>query len=211
MTRPRCLIVDYGGVLTTPIGHSWRLWAHEEGLDVELFEQVIAEIYEGGSRAEYGRAIELGEVSEAELEHYLSERLRRHDGEQVLPAGLLDRLWAALRGEPDMVGVVRRARDHGLPTALLSNSWGMGYDRTDWDRLFDAVVISGEVRLRKPDPAIYRHTAKLLQVEPAECVFVDDTYENVRGAAAVGMVAVHHIDIESTIFELETLLRVPLR
>jgi epoxide hydrolase-like predicted phosphatase len=110
-----------------------------------------------------------------------------------------------------MVDAVRAAKVHGLGTALLSNSWGLGYDRADWAALFDVVVISGEVGLRKPEPAIYRLAAERLGARPEECVFVDDLAHNVRGAAAAGMVGVHHTSVEMTLSELEALFGVPLR
>ncbi|MGH3545466.1 MAG: HAD family hydrolase [Mycobacteriales bacterium] len=207
----RCLITDYGGVLTAPIGRSWRIWAEKEGLDVEGFERVMTQLCEGGAEAQFGAGVELGTVTEAELEQYLARQLRRHDGQPVLPHGLLQQLWAALAGEPEMLGVFRRAKRHGIATALLSNSWGMGYDRTDWDRLFDVVVISAEVGLRKPDPEIYRHTLSLLGLQPGECVFIDDLPQNVRAAVEIGMIGVHHTEVDATIVELEALTGVPLR
>jgi putative hydrolase of the HAD superfamily len=211
VSRIRCIISDYGGVLTAPIGHSWRIWARNEGLDIELFERVMADLWVGGKDEALGTGLELGTVSQPELERYLAERLRYADSSPVLPHGLIDRLWAALRGEPDMVGVLRRAKRSGYLVALLSNSWGMGYDRTGWDELFDAVVLSGDIGMRKPEPEIYRHVAELLQVEPPECVFIDDLSANVRGAAAVGMVGIHHIGVDTTIAELEALLGGQLR
>ena len=110
-----------------------------------------------------------------------------------------------------MFDVVRRARRHGIRTGLLSNSWGNAYPRHEWDGLFDAVVISGEVGMRKPEPGIYRHTADLLGVEAVRCVFVDDLSPNVSGAANVGMVGVRHIAPEQTIDELEALFGLALR
>jgi epoxide hydrolase-like predicted phosphatase len=109
-----------------------------------------------------------------------------------------------------MVAVVLAARARGIRTALLSNSWGLDYDRTGWAELFDAVVISGEVGLRKPEPAIYRLAAERLGVAPEGCVFVDDLAPNVRGAAAVGMVGVHYVDHVRAVGELEELFGVPL-
>ena len=109
-----------------------------------------------------------------------------------------------------MVGVLRRARAAGLQTALLSNSWANDYPPA-LAELFDVMVISGEVGLRKPDPEIYRLTVARLGVEPGECVFVDDLSPNVRGAAAVGMVGVLHTDPAATVTELELVLGVPLR
>jgi epoxide hydrolase-like predicted phosphatase len=120
-------------------------------------------------------------------------------------------MFAGFRDDEGMMGVVTRAREAGLRTALLSNSWGNEYDRELLGRLFDTVVISGEVGLRKPEPEIYRLTASRLGVEPAQCVFVDDLAPNVRGAVAVGMVGVHHIDTATTVAELEALFEVALR
>ena len=91
-----------------------------------------------------------------------------------------------------MVGAVRAAKEAGLKTGLISNSWGLGiYDRAPVD-LFDATVISGDVGLRKPQPEIYLLACQRLGVEPAECVFVDDLRENCAGAGAVGMTGVLH-------------------
>ena len=104
-----------------------------------------------------------------------------------------------------MVDVVRAARAAGVRTGLLSNSWGLDYERDDWDALFDAVVISGEVGLRKPDPAIYALAARQLDLPPEQIVFVDDLRPNVRAAAAAGMVGVQHVDLETTVSELEIL------
>jgi putative hydrolase of the HAD superfamily len=73
------------------------------------------------------------------------------------------------------------------------------------------VVISGEVGLRKPQPEIYRLAADRLGHRTDECVFVDDLAPNVRGAAAAGMVGVHHRDVEATVAELEALFGLPLR
>lgn len=64
--------------------------------------------------------------------------------------------------------------------------------------------------MRKPEPGIYLHAARLLGLEPQQCVFVDDLPSNVRGAAAVGMVGVRHVTAEQTIAELEALLGVAL-
>ena len=110
-----------------------------------------------------------------------------------------------------MVDVVRAARTAGVRTGLLSNSWGLDYERDGWDTLFDAVVISGEVGLRKPDPAIYALASQQLALIPEQIVFVDDLRPNVRAAAAAGMVGVQHVDLETTVSELEILFDASLR
>ena len=155
-------------------------------------------------------ALERGEIDVPDFERQLAARLRTRSGRAVPAEGLLARMFAGFRRQRPMVDVVRRVRAAGLKTALLSNSWGMDYDRADWGELFDAVVISGEVRMRKPEPRIYLHCARQLGVEPQRCVFVDDLPPNVAGAVAVGMVGVRHVTAEQTMAELEALLRIPL-
>ena len=92
----------------------------------------------------------------------------------VVAAGLLQRMFDQFIHEPAMAALVLRARRAGVRTGLLSNSWGNEYPREGWDQMFDAVVISGEVGMRKPEPEIYRHVLELLGVRPEETVFVDD-------------------------------------
>ena len=102
-----------------------------------------------------------------------------------------------------MIGAVRAARAGGVPTGLISNSWGLGiYDRAPTD-LFDATVISGEVGLHKPQAEIYLLACERLGVGPSEAVFVDDLRENCAGAEAVGMTAVLHRDPAETVASLE--------
>src|SRR5262249_37037981 len=115
------------------------------------------------------------------------------------------------RGEP-MVKGVRRAKQSGVKTGLISNSWGDGlaYDPALLDELFDAVVLSGEVGLHKPQPEIFLLGAERVGVPPDECVFVDDLRENCAGAEAVGMTAILHRGANGTLEQLTQLLGVPL-
>jgi epoxide hydrolase-like predicted phosphatase len=111
-----------------------------------------------------------------------------------------------------MLDVVRRARGAGVRTGLVSNSWGTRrYPRELLAELFDAVVISGEVGLRKPAPEIYRLGAQRVGLEPDACVFVDDLPYNLSPAAELGMATIHHRTAEATAGELERLLGVNLR
>jgi epoxide hydrolase-like predicted phosphatase len=206
----RCLIVDYGGVLTNPVREVFLAWADADGLQRADLNATLAALLDEGTGESPVHALERGELSAAEFERKLATALRRADGGDVVAAGLLTRVFAGMRRCGGMVAVVRRARGQGIRTGLLSNSWGLDYDRTGWDALFDAIVISGETGLRKPEPAIYRLAAERLGVPPERCVFVDDLPANVHGAAAVGMVGVHHTALESTVAELEVLLGVEL-
>jgi len=204
------LIVDYGGVLTTPLHDTMADWLRAERVSAELFDELMREWLGDGAATNPAHDLEAGRLPASEFERLLAERLRAADGTGPVADGLLARMFAGFREAPGMLGVLRKARVHGLRTALLSNSWGADYDRDGWDELFDAVVISGEVGLRKPEPEIFLLTARRLGLPPEQCVFVDDLAVNVRGATKVGMVGVHHTDLESTVDELEALFGVPL-
>ena len=71
--------------------------------------------------------------------------------------------------------------------------------------MFDVVVISGEVGMRKPEPEIFAHTLALLGLTAAECVFVDDLRHNVDAAVELGFVGVQHESYEQTARELDVL------
>jgi putative hydrolase of the HAD superfamily len=157
-------------------------------------------------------ALERGECEATEFEQILAARLLRVDGGPVAAEGLLQRMFAASVTVPTMYDLIRTLRGAGLRTALLSNSWGAGeYPRADFAELFDVVVISGEVGMRKPEEAIFLHAARALGLAPAECVFIDDMQANVTAAAALGMTGVLHNDPATTVAALHDLLGVTTR
>lgn len=205
------LIVDWGGVLTESGVDPFEAWAIDDGIDYPHYRTVLAELLgSNGVEKNPVHALERGELPNPEFERQLAGRLRRNDGTPVKHEGMLSRMFSKLQHAPDMNALVRRAHELGIPTALLSNSWGNEYPRQLWEGMFDAVLISGEVGLRKPEPEIYLLAAERLKLAPNECVFVDDLAINVRGATAVGMVGVHHRTYESTLLELEAILRTSL-
>jgi epoxide hydrolase-like predicted phosphatase len=99
-----------------------------------------------------------------------------------------------------------------VKTGLISNSWGVKrYNRDLLAQLFDGVVISGEVGIRKPSRRIYVMGAEAIGLRPEECVFVDDLEFNLAPARELGMAVVHHTDVDRTVPELERLLGVRMR
>jgi len=109
--------------------------------------------------------------------------------------------------------VVAFLRARGILTALYSND--PGGPAAQWLRelegpFVDRVVLSGDAGVAKPDPDGYRLVAQLLGLEPGECVFVDDLAGNVRGAAAAGMVGVHHDGFHAVLSELAVLFEIDL-
>ncbi|MGH8868892.1 MAG: HAD family hydrolase [Actinomycetes bacterium] len=209
------LVVDWGGVLTTALEDATREWCARDDIDFDGYLAAVrtwlGPAYAAEARLNPVHALERGEMHVQHFEEQLAGRLRHRDGSAVSPAGLLERMFACFAQVPAMNDVVRRARGAGLRTALLSNSWGNTYPREAWDSLFDVVVISDEVGMRKPEPEIFHLVAERLGVAPARCVFVDDVAVNVRAAGGVGMVGVHHVDQDTTVAELEVLFDVPLR
>ncbi|XVV02971.1 HAD-IA family hydrolase [Actinosynnema sp. CA-248983] len=113
--------------------------------------------------------------------------------------------------EPPLLAAARTAKRHGVRTAILSNADGLWAPPIAWQDVFDVVVTSGEVGFAKPDRRIYLVVAERLGLAPSHCVFVDDLAVNVRGAAAVGMVGVHHRSVNATVEELEVLLDLQLQ
>lgn len=212
--KPKALIVDWGGVLTSPLAAALDGWYAAEGIDAAGYEAAMRDFHDDGLAAlsvfDPIAALERGELRVEHFEQGLADRLTRFCGVPVAAAGLINRMFAGFSAAPAMINVVREAKETGLRTALLSNSWGNEYLRDDWDTLFDAVVISGEVGMRKPEPEIYLHTLDLLGCAPEEAVFVDDLARNVRGAVSVGITGVHHRSYQETILELEALFGVDL-
>lgn len=210
----KALIVDWGGVLTSSLGNTFEEWARQDQIDYAHYRQVMGELLgpSGAQEATYNpiHALERGEMEVEDFQRELAARLRTVEGGPVHPDGLLKRMFDRFEHAPDMNGLVRRAHAAGLRTALLSNSWGNTYPRNGWAEMFDEVVISGEVGMRKPEARIYLHTSGLLGLEPKDCVFVDDLPINVEGAAKVGMVGVVHREYSETKSELEALFGLSL-
>jgi putative hydrolase of the HAD superfamily len=199
----RGLLVDYGGVLTTNLFDSFRSFCELEGLAPE---EIGRRFREDRECRELLIGLETGTLAEDQFEPQFASRLG------VNGTDLIDRLFAGSAPDESMVAAVRRARETGVRTGLVSNSWGTRrYDRAQLAELFDGVVLSGEVGIRKPAPEIYELAARRIRVEPEACVFVDDLPFNLTPAADLGMATVHHLKAEETIPQLERLLGVELR
>jgi putative hydrolase of the HAD superfamily len=198
------LLVDWGGVMTGNLFHSFNAFCEDEGLDPDT----LAQAFRSEPKArELLIGFEEGRVDETDFENGLGRLLGVSSAE-----GLIDRLFAGAALEEPMVAAVRAARQSGIATGLISNSWGTTrYPRELLAELFDGVVISGEVGIRKPAPRIYELGTEAIGREPRQCVFVDDLPFNLTPAQELGMAVVHHTTAESTIPELERLLGTALR
>jgi putative hydrolase of the HAD superfamily len=198
--RYRGLLVDWGGVMTTDLFASFRTFCEQAGLEPDTIRRRFREDRESRDLL---IALETGKLPEEEFEPQFAAKLGI-DG-----VGLIDRLFAGSGIDDRMVDAVTAVHDAGVRTGLISNSWGTRrYDRALLSKLFDGIVISGEVGIRKPAPEIYKMGADSIGLAPSDCVFVDDLPFNLEPAAQLGMATVHHVSAEQTIPQLEELLGV---
>ncbi|KXP06792.1 HAD family hydrolase [Tsukamurella pseudospumae] len=195
------VLFDYGGVLTEPMRHSIEAWIADEGIDPASFTATLKSWL--GRDAAAGSPIhrlETGELPEAAFDAEFAAALRTTSGAPVHPEGVLRRMFARIQEDPAMWELAEDLRAAGVPVAIVSNSWGGGnlYPRERLAALFAPVIISEEVGLRKPDPAIFTLALERLGVQPERAAFIDDATPNVDGAAALGIRAVHHTDPDTT-------------
>jgi putative hydrolase of the HAD superfamily len=197
--------------MTNPIVETVNAWLAADSIDPVSYRAVmrqwVSEAYESQDGVNPIHALERGESSHAEFEQVLASQLVLLDGGPVPGEGLLTRMFAGTVLDEAMLDLFRRLHADGVPTGLLSNSWGGNdYPREMFPDLFDAVVISGEVGMRKPESRIFRHAAGLLGLDPAECVFVDDIQANVTAAQQAGFTGILHTDAATTAHRVTELL-----
>ena len=194
----RAIILDFGGVLLQPGDpQQHESLARELGISVDTLRR---EIFVGP----LSMAAQRGEIAPEALWQALAKQwgLPPEKAEW-----LATRFWEGVRIDTELVDWLR-GRKRRYRTGLLSNAWSDLRDllhRLGIDDAFDAMVISAEEHLMKPDPAIYRLMLERLGVEPAEAVFVDDRLENVHAAHALGIRTVQFRHRDQAMAELRNL------
>jgi len=202
------LICDFGGVLTTPLQEGFLAYQDESGVSLEELGKAM-----GLAAEEHGDhplfVLERGEISEAEF----GARIERHLEDGFDLSRLRALYFERLDPNRPMIDFVRELRGRGVRTALLTNNvreweplWRAKLPEVD--ELFEVVVDSAFVGLRKPDPAIFALTLERLGgVAPERCVFVDDLDVNCEAARALGMAAVRFESAGQAIPEMQAFLR----
>ena len=194
------LVLDFGGVLTTSFEGALRSYCVRDGLAPDTLEKIFN--LDDGAQ---GLLVDLerGRISQAEFIAHLAPALG------VDPDGLLQRMLADLRSEPLVVKAVATLRSRGIKTAVLSNGWGSTpfdpYEPFQLSEHYDAVVISDQVGMRKPDPDMFALALTRLGLPGEQCVFVDDVARYLPPATALGMATIHATDPTTTVTELERL------
>ena len=203
------VISDFGGVLTSPLLRSFAAFQDEAGVPLEALGRAMHAIAQrDGENPLF--VLERGEMTEHAFLSDIGDELERLLGRPVEMHTFAERYFTSLSANVDLIEYLRGLRDGGLRMAMLTNNVREWEPR--WramlpvDEIFELVVDSAFVGLRKPDPAIYELTCSRLGVQPAECLFLDDLEPNVLAARELGMAAVQFVENAQAIGEIESLL-----
>jgi epoxide hydrolase-like predicted phosphatase len=209
MTPIRAIISDFGGVLTSPLLRSFAAFQDSSGIPLEALGVAMARIaHEDGAHPLF--ELEKGKTTEAAFLARLGEVLTDELGRSVHMHGFSETYFAHLEPNAQMIAAMRSLAGRGLRMALLTNNvreW-----EPKWramlpvDEIFEMVVDSAFVGMRKPDPEIYELTLTGLELTAPECVFVDDIQINCDAARDLGMTAVWFRSNEQAIAEIEAAL-----
>jgi putative hydrolase of the HAD superfamily len=221
---------DFGGVMTGSPFEAFRAYEQAIGLPRDFIRRVNARNPDDNAWARMERA----EITLDDFAHAFEAEARALGGEPadaaeaVAPGALqalsgrrvLELLGGALR--PDMVQALRRVRER-FRVACITNNMPTGHgpsmafgdaraaELAPVFALFELVIESSKLGLRKPDPRIYRHACDRLGVAPEACVYLDDLGINCKPARALGMQTIKVESAAQAIAELEALLGLPLR
>ena len=207
----RAVLWDFGGVILSSPFEAFNRYEARAGLPRDFIRGLNATNPDTNAWAKFERS----EVS-------FDEFCMLFEGEATAAGRTLNarEVMPLLAGElrPQMVEALRQCREHGFKTAMLTNNVvGFGDARQSAGRhngvieLFDVVVESSKVGVRKPDPRFYEMACALLEITPREAVFLDDLGVNLKPAKALGMTTIKVGDPDVAIKELEDVLGCTLR
>jgi putative hydrolase of the HAD superfamily len=208
----KAVIWDFGGVLTTSPFEAFARFEAERGLPVDIIRRTNAANHWENAWAKFERAevdIEAFDQLFAAESAGLGAEVR---GRDVLPL-----LSGELR--PEMVEALRRVKrrfktgciTNNLPANAIGSASGRSLYIAEVMALFDYVIESAKIGLRKPDPRIYRMMVEALGVDPTACVYLDDLGVNLKPARDMGMTTIKVIDAGQAIAELEVATGMVLR
>jgi putative hydrolase of the HAD superfamily len=206
------VVSDFGGVLTTPLGQAFAAIQEEAGIPLDALGRALGAIAErDGVNPLF--ALETGDLTEADFMALLGQALREQLGREVHMHSFGERYFRQLAPNQALIDYMRSLRERGYRMALLTNNvreWEpLWRAMLPVDEIFELVVDSAFVGMRKPEPGIYELTLGRLGLPAPACVFLDDVELNCRAASALGMHAVHFRATEQAIEEIEALLAEP--
>jgi putative hydrolase of the HAD superfamily len=209
MNPLEAVISDFGGVLTSPLQDSFTAFHDSSGISLESLGKAIGAVtLRHGSNPLF--ELETGRMTEAAFLQALSDELGEQLGRPVELRGFGERYFQNLHPNGPMIDYMRDLKRRGYKLAICTNNvreW-----ETRWramlpvDEIFDVVVDSGFVGVRKPDPRIYEITLERLEVAPESALLVDDIDTNCVGARELGLRTVWFRSTEQAIEEIERAL-----
>ncbi|HXQ75589.1 MAG TPA: HAD-IA family hydrolase [Acidimicrobiales bacterium] len=200
------VLFDFGGVLSTSPFDAFEDHERSHGLPAGFIRSLNAANHHHNAWARLER-------NDIGFDQFCAE----FEAEAVAAGGRLDAraLFATMAGEmrPGMLEAVRRCHEH-FKTGLLTNNFITPLTTTrhhDVLDLFDVVVQSAVVGVRKPDPRFYLLACDELGIRPTAAVFLDDLGVNLKPARALGMRTIKVVEPADALVELEALVGIPLR
>jgi putative hydrolase of the HAD superfamily len=205
----RAVVCDFGGVLTSPLAGSFQAFSDHSGIPLAALGSALSVLEaRGGSNPLH--ELECGRVSETRFMADLAAELAAQLGREIAMADFTERYFAGLSPNVAMIELMAALRDEGYRMALLTNNvreWEpLWRAMAPIDEIFELVVDSAFVGMRKPDPEIYELTLARLGVPAGQCLFIDDIEENCVAAREAGMAAVVFRDAEQAIAEIRAAL-----
>lgn len=202
MATPRVIISDFGGVLTNPLEEAFIAWQQETGIPLEELGKAMFVIAEQiGENPLY--KLEKGEMSEPDFERVMQDQLRAQLGEDTEFVDFAEFYFSQLSPNQPFLDFLFEYKADGGRLALLTNNvkeWEPRWrSMLPIDELFETVVDSGFEGTRKPERRIFEITLERIRaldglgdVDPAECVLVDDIEINCESAKEFGFGAVRY-------------------
>ncbi|MBA2522858.1 MAG: HAD family phosphatase [Solirubrobacterales bacterium] len=205
----RAVICDFGGVLTSPLLGAFAAFQDKSGVTLE---QLGAAMSAGARKLDGAHPLfelECGRISEERFLDLLRDGLSAELGHRPVLHRFKETYFDALHPNEEMIDLMRELGQGGLRMAMLTNNvreWEpLWRAKLPVDEIFETVVDSAFVGMRKPDREIYELTVSRLDgIEPEECLFVDDTPVNCEAAEALGMSAVHFVDNAQAVPEIRS-------
>ena len=208
--RIRAVISDFGGVLTNHLIEAFGAFQDETGISPEQLNRGMQRLGERDGEYPLFR-LERGELSEQQFLDDLSWALEEELGHRPQLHRFREIYFGALHPNEPMIGVMRAAQERGYRMAILTNNvreWEEVWrSKLPVDEIFELVVDSAWVGMRKPDPRIYELTIERLGgLAPEEHLFVDDNELNIQAARELGLHAVHFRSNDQAIPEIRSAL-----
>ncbi len=201
----RAVLWDFGGVITTSPFEAFARYERENALPEGLIRGLNAANHHENAWAKFER-------SQVSMDEFcdLYEAEAEAAGHPLDARAVIGCLSGDIR--PEMVAALQAIKEHGLRQACLTNNFFRFDDaptregRTTILDVFDVIVESSRIGVRKPEPEFYRIACESLGIEPAEAVMLDDLGVNLKPARELGMTTIKVIDPDVALRELEGVL-----